>query len=220
MPVTRRVVACRGTDLPTAGSPARAAGSSPAGSPTSVLEPTRLRQPYPRFRVIVLDDDVNTFQHVVDCLVRYIPAMTPDHAWELAHRIDGAFLEMIFEDATNATNLQTAWMLINTALDGRAACYVAYYRPGNTLYLIPDNGDGNQAQSLPLAGSNTLSNSQCTIYSQSSTVTVSGNRLTLRLLVQFKSAFAGPKVIWNAVSTLNNAAISPWKAVGAWTATQ
>ena len=89
MPVTRRLAASLDTDLRSAGSPARAAGSSPAGSPTSVLEPTRLRQPYPRFRIIVLDDDVNTFQHVVACLLRYIPAMTPDHAWELAHRIDG-----------------------------------------------------------------------------------------------------------------------------------
>jgi ATP-dependent Clp protease adaptor protein ClpS len=38
--------------------------------------------------VVVLDDDVNTFQHVVDCLVRYIPAMGPDQAWKLAQRID------------------------------------------------------------------------------------------------------------------------------------
>ena len=49
----------------------------------------RLRQPYPNFKVVVLDDDVNTFQHVVECLVRYIPGMQPDRAWELAHRIDG-----------------------------------------------------------------------------------------------------------------------------------
>jgi ATP-dependent Clp protease adaptor protein ClpS len=46
------------------------------------------RRPYPHFKVVVLDDDVNTFVHVVDCLVRTIPAMTPDRAWELAHQID------------------------------------------------------------------------------------------------------------------------------------
>jgi ATP-dependent Clp protease adaptor protein ClpS len=39
--------------------------------------------------VVVLDDDFNTFQHVVETLVRIIPAMLPDKAWELAHRIDG-----------------------------------------------------------------------------------------------------------------------------------
>ena len=47
------------------------------------------RKPYPHFKVVVLDDQVNTFEHVVDCLVRYVPAMTPDLAWELAHTIDG-----------------------------------------------------------------------------------------------------------------------------------
>ena len=48
----------------------------------------RERRPYPNVKVVVLDDDVNTFVHVVDCLVRYVPAMTPDRAWELAHCID------------------------------------------------------------------------------------------------------------------------------------
>jgi ATP-dependent Clp protease adaptor protein ClpS len=60
-----------------------------ASTPAATLEKQQQRAPYPQYRVVVLDDDVNTFQHVVECLVRYIPAMTPDRAWELAHRIDG-----------------------------------------------------------------------------------------------------------------------------------
>jgi len=58
-------------------------------APTAVRERQRTRQTYPNFKVVVLDDDVNTFQHVVDCLVRFIPGMGPERAWELAHRIDG-----------------------------------------------------------------------------------------------------------------------------------
>ena len=58
-------------------------------SPAAVQERQRVRRSYPNFKVVVLDDDVNTFQHVVECLVRYIPAMLPERAWELAHRIDG-----------------------------------------------------------------------------------------------------------------------------------
>jgi ATP-dependent Clp protease adaptor protein ClpS len=58
-------------------------------SATPVRERQRVRQPYPHLRVIVLDDDVNTFQHVVECLVRHLPGMLPDRAWELARRIDG-----------------------------------------------------------------------------------------------------------------------------------
>lgn len=61
---------------------------TPAGSPSAVQERQRLRQPYPNLRVIVLDDDFNTFQHVVECLVRHLPAMQPDQAWTLAHCID------------------------------------------------------------------------------------------------------------------------------------
>lgn len=53
-----------------------------------VLERRRLQEPYPTYNVVVLDDDVNTFQHVVDCLVRFIPAIGPDQAWTLAQRID------------------------------------------------------------------------------------------------------------------------------------
>ena len=52
------------------------------------MERTRQSLPYPHCRVIVLDDDVNTYQHVVECLVRYIPGMGPDRAWDLARRID------------------------------------------------------------------------------------------------------------------------------------
>ncbi|MEY4431484.1 MAG: ATP-dependent Clp protease adapter ClpS [Cyanobacteriota bacterium] len=55
----------------------------------TLLDRQRLQVPYPNGRVIVLDDDHNTFQHVVEVLVRHLPGMTPDRAWELAHRIDG-----------------------------------------------------------------------------------------------------------------------------------
>lgn len=62
------------------------ATATPSRAP--VLEQVRQSLPYPRCRVIVLDDDVNTYQHVVECLVRYIPGMGPDRAWELARRVD------------------------------------------------------------------------------------------------------------------------------------
>jgi len=59
-----------------------------SASASPVQERQQVRQPYPNYRVIVLDDDVNTFQHVVECLVRHLPGMQPEKAWELAHRID------------------------------------------------------------------------------------------------------------------------------------
>ena len=48
---------------------------------------TVVRKPYPNFKVIVLDDDFNTFQHVANCLMTYIPNMTSDRAWELTNQV-------------------------------------------------------------------------------------------------------------------------------------
>jgi ATP-dependent Clp protease adaptor protein ClpS len=44
-------------------------------------------KPYPNFKVIVLNDDFNTFEHVSNCLVKYIPHMNPEKAWNLTNQI-------------------------------------------------------------------------------------------------------------------------------------
>jgi ATP-dependent Clp protease adaptor protein ClpS len=46
-----------------------------------------VKKTYPNFKVIVLNDDFNTFQHVSDCLLKYIPGITPDRAWELTNQV-------------------------------------------------------------------------------------------------------------------------------------
>jgi ATP-dependent Clp protease adaptor protein ClpS len=45
------------------------------------------RKTYPNYKVIVLNDDFNTFQHVAECLIKYIPDMTSDRAWDLTNQI-------------------------------------------------------------------------------------------------------------------------------------
>jgi len=42
---------------------------------------------YPNYKVIVLNDDFNTFKHVEECLVKHIPQMTTDRARELTNQI-------------------------------------------------------------------------------------------------------------------------------------
>ncbi|MEM1370461.1 MAG: ATP-dependent Clp protease adapter ClpS [Cyanobacteria bacterium P01_H01_bin.15] len=46
-----------------------------------------VRQRYPNYRIIVLNDDFNTFQHVSDCLLKYIPGMTSDRSWKLTEQV-------------------------------------------------------------------------------------------------------------------------------------
>ncbi|MEB3283216.1 ATP-dependent Clp protease adapter ClpS [Capilliphycus salinus ALCB114379] len=59
--------------------------SSPTVAPSRSSQVTR--QPYPNYKVIVLNDDVNTFQHVASCLMKYIPGMNPDLAWDLTNQV-------------------------------------------------------------------------------------------------------------------------------------
>ncbi len=120
-----------------------------------------------------------------------------------------------YEDQTSAGNLRTTWALINSALDGSRACYVAFFNPGSLVLLIPDDGDGAAAQSFALGGTGSVENSQCRINSQGSSVVRSGARLTLNLNITFKSGFAGNKATWLALQTVSNQT-SVWKAAGAW----
>lgn len=124
-------------------------------------------------------------------------------------------LTATFQDATNANNLQTAWLLMNSAVDAGQACYIAYFVPGNLLFLYPDNGDGSQATAIALSGTNTIENSYCRINAQGSSAVKSGNQLTLTLNYTVKPAFTGPRGIWGAVQN-TSVQTSPWTILGAW----
>ncbi|ERN42542.1 hypothetical protein KR51_00008640 [Rubidibacter lacunae KORDI 51-2] len=58
-------------------------------SPLTTIERQRetARKPYPNFKVIVLNDDFNTFDHVANCLQKHIPGMTPDRARSLTEQV-------------------------------------------------------------------------------------------------------------------------------------
>lgn len=65
--------------------PVFAAGTAPTVAPTRSSQTTP--KLYPNYKVIVLNDDFNTFQHVANCLMKYIPGMTSDRSWELTERV-------------------------------------------------------------------------------------------------------------------------------------
>ena len=57
-------------------------------SSSTVLDPKKEKAKYPEGRVIVLDDSFNTFQHVANCLLIIIPAMSEKRAWDLTITVD------------------------------------------------------------------------------------------------------------------------------------
>lgn len=119
-----------------------------------------------------------------------------------------------FSDPQGYQSLGVVNILVNSSLDGRKACYLAYSRPANLLYLVADDG-GTLLPGSVLTSAGSTSNGQCTVSWGASPVTTSGNTLTLALTVAFTTAFAGNKVIYMAArdSSENN---SGWQALGAW----
>ena len=57
-------------------------------SPTTVLEPKTKKAKYPEARVIVLNDNFNTFEHVAKFLLAIIPGMSEKKSWDLAIKVD------------------------------------------------------------------------------------------------------------------------------------
>ena len=54
----------------------------------TVFDQKETKTKYPEARVIVLDDNFNTFQHVANCLQAIIPAMSEKKSWDLAVKVD------------------------------------------------------------------------------------------------------------------------------------
>ncbi len=124
-------------------------------------------------------------------------------------------LTAVFSDAQGFGDLNVLNILINSALDGRNACYLAYVRSTNIVYLVNDPGDDLLPGVTP-GGTGLTVNTQCSVLASGSSVTTAGNTLTLRLNLTMSSpAFRGSRVIYMAARDLgaNN---SGWQAVGTW----
>jgi len=127
-----------------------------------------------------------------------------------------------FTDSNGWQNITVADVLINGAITGVGACYVAFV-PGATvgtgaIYLVDNAGDaGGPYSGMTLPGSGTVANSQCSIAAAGSSVTASGNTLTLTLAITFSQSFAGDQVLYLAARSIT--ANSNWQAVGSVTTT-
>ena len=119
-----------------------------------------------------------------------------------------------FNDSSGWQDLGVMNILINDALDGNRACYLAYTRADNVLYLV---NDGALSPGLVLNGAGSLSNSQCTVTGAGSSASGSGNTLTLTLNMSFPSAFAGNRIVYAAARSNGDALNSGWQAVGSRT---
>jgi hypothetical protein len=115
-----------------------------------------------------------------------------------------------YSDSRGATKLVTEWVWFS---GGPGACMAYHERATNRVYLLNDAGTAWSSQTL---GSGTLQNSFCSIALGSSSVSLSGEILSLKLAVTFKAAFAGTKDILMYASASGGVS-SGWRDAGNWT---
>ena len=135
----------------------------------------------------------------------------------------GGTLEQIvltLTDTKGVSDFGVVNLLINTFIDGRSACYLAYVASSNTIFLVNDAGaaGGPYAGGMTLnGGSASIGNSQCTVTGTGSSVASSGNTLTLTLNITFLPAFAGNRVVYAAGRDAAGGNNTDWQALGTWT---
>jgi sugar lactone lactonase YvrE len=118
-----------------------------------------------------------------------------------------------YADGVGAADLSTAFIWFNAAFTSAVnSCFIEFYRPTNTLYLLNDAGSAWTSGIVGSAG--VLSNSQCSINTGTATVNLSGNDLTLTLPISFAHAFTGSKSVFSYISGAS--ANSGWQTLGSW----
>jgi hypothetical protein len=118
-----------------------------------------------------------------------------------------------FTDTAGWQDLSVANILINSAIDGRHACYLAIVPASNSVFLVDDAGDAaGPYTGFTLPGAGTAANSQCTVGGQGASISGIGNNLTVTLPVTFNHAFTGNQIFFLAArsTTLN----SNWQPTG------
>ena len=124
-----------------------------------------------------------------------------------------------FNDTNGWQDIAVANVLINSAIDGRHACFLAFVptsASAGSVFLVDDAGDAAGPYSgVVLPGPGSASNAQCAIAGAGSSVSTTGNTLTLTLAVTFTQSFAGNQIIYAAARSLT--VNSGWQAVGSVT---
>jgi hypothetical protein len=94
-------------------------------------------------------------------------------------------------DPNGYADLGMVYLLINTAINsGKNAPYVVYDANTNLLYVRKDDNSGAVGGYTP-GSDNIIENSYCKLYCKETTVSASGNILTINWRIEFKPTMAG-----------------------------
>jgi hypothetical protein len=132
---------------------------------------------------------------------------------------------LVVSDPLGASDLATVQLLFGTSTAPGNACSVTYIVQQKLFALSNDAGTG-YAGTLAPGQATTVANSQCTLSGSGSSVTLSGNTLTMIASLQFSTSFAslGGRATKNVYAEPVNAAgqgpTAGYAQVGTWTVPQ
>lgn len=106
--------------------------------------------------------------------------------------------------------------MFNTRVTSAGGCYVYYLPSSNTLFLENDGGTGTLTPTVTPGTSQQVSNSQCILKGSGSSVSQSGNNLSLSVALTFSGTFTGQKNVYLFALGKTNLN-SGWIQKGTWT---
>jgi hypothetical protein len=126
-----------------------------------------------------------------------------------------ARMALAYSSTNGGAYISWVQAIINGGVSYANGCAVHFVPGTGVLYLQNDAGTGF-ATSAKLGSSATLQNSQCAIDVANSTMSVSGNTMTLTLAVSGKAGFIGSQNVYGYAADMANLR-SGWVQMGTWT---
>jgi hypothetical protein len=120
-----------------------------------------------------------------------------------------------FSDPKGYANLNLVWAGFASSAFASSACKVQYTPRAKALYLESNSGALLGPLTPGVAG--TVSNSQCTLNGATSSVSGSGDILTVKVGLTFATAFAGVQQAYMYAIDLSGSETAGWQDRGTWT---
>lgn len=117
-----------------------------------------------------------------------------------------------YSDPGGASSLTTVAILLNSAASLNYACYVTYTPSTGLFTLLNDVASTGGTTATP--GGATVQNDQCTLNGAASSVTLSGNSLSITVALAFLPGFAGNQTAY--LYAADSGANTGWVAKGVW----
>jgi hypothetical protein len=118
-------------------------------------------------------------------------------------------------DANGYQDLSNIAVVINNTISAASGCYFQFHPNSNNLYLANNSGS-SWFGPISLGSSGSVSNSQCTISSAGSSVSLSGSSATFSVNITFSQSFAGSRGIY-VLGFDRGGLDTGWRTLGTWT---